>query len=139
MNGEEPRQPAPEPVTIDPALTGMILRVDANLKQEIIVITADKARLCLRDAVDNMERSKAWQTPAGILITILVVFPVSTFQDFLGISKDTWKALFVFAALFFVGWLIRCLLKIRRSPTVEQIVNRLRAADSTQPPPLPTL
>jgi|ERR1017187_5523959 hypothetical protein len=84
----------------------MILRVDANLKQEIIVITADKARLCLRDAVDNMERSKAWQTPAGILATILVVFPVSTFQDFLGFSKDTWKALFIAAALFFVGWLI---------------------------------
>jgi hypothetical protein len=71
----------------------MILRVDANLKQEIIVITADKGRLCLRDAVDNMERSRAWQTPAGIFATILVVFPVSTFQDFLGISKDTWKAL----------------------------------------------
>jgi hypothetical protein len=60
----------------------MILRVDANLKQEIIVITADKARLCLRDAVDNLERSKAWQTPAGILATILVVFPVSIFPGF---------------------------------------------------------
>jgi hypothetical protein len=41
MDPQEPRQAAPEPVTIDPALNRMILRVDANLKQEIIVITAD--------------------------------------------------------------------------------------------------
>lgn len=59
----------------------------------------------------------------------MVVFPVSTFQDFLGISKDTWKALFIAAALFLVGWLIRCLLRIRKSPNVEQIVNRLRKPD----------
>jgi len=136
MDPQEPRQAAPEPVTIDPALNRMILRVDANLKQEIIVITADKARLCLRDAVDDMERSKAWQTPAGILATILVIFPVSTFQDFLGVSKDTRKALFIAAALFFAGWLTRCLFKIGKSPTVEQIVNRLRTADSIQQPPL---
>jgi len=64
-----------------------------------------------------------------------VVFPVSTFQDFFGISKDTWKALFIAAALFFVGWLIRCLLKIRKSPSVEQIVNSLRTADALQQPP----
>jgi len=90
----------------------------------------------LRDAIDNMERSKAWQTPAGILATILVVFPVSTFQDFLGISKDTWKAFFMLAALFFAGWLIRWA-QDREVPTVEQIVNRLRTADSIQQPPLP--
>jgi len=40
------------------------------------------------------------------------------------------KALFIAAALFFIGWLIRCLLKLRKSPTVEQIVKRLRTADS---------
>jgi hypothetical protein len=132
MNPEEPRPPAPEPVTIDPALNRMIQRVDSNLKQEVIVITADKARLCLHAAINNTERSKAWQTPAGILVTILVVFPVSTFQDFLGVSKDTWKALFIFSALFFLVWFIRCLLKIRKSPTVEQIVNQLRTADSVE-------
>jgi hypothetical protein len=130
VNSEQPPQPpAPEPVTIDPSLSRMIQRVDTNLSQEIIVITVDKARLCLRDAVDNLERSKAWQTPAGILVTIMVTFPVSTFQDFLGVSKDTWKALFILAALFFSGWLVRCFLRIGKSPSVEDIVNRLRTAE----------
>ena len=98
--------------------------------QEIIVITADKARLCLRDAVDNMERSRAWHTPAGIPATIVAIFPVSSFQDFLGVPKDTWRALFFAAALFFGGWLLRSVLKVRKSPSVEDIVNRLRSADS---------
>jgi hypothetical protein len=120
------RRPAPRPVTVDPALNSMISRVDVNLQQEIFTTTSDKASLCLRDTVENLERNKAWQTPAGILVTILVVFPVSTFQDFLGISKDTWKALFIAAALFLLAWLIRSLLKFKKSPTVEQIINRLR-------------
>ena len=98
--------------------------------QEIIVITADKARLCQRDAIDTMERSRAWHTPAGILATIIAIFPVSSFQDFLGVPKDTWRALFFAAALFFGGWLFRSLLKVRKSPAVEDIVNRLRTADS---------
>jgi hypothetical protein len=76
--------------------------------------------------VENLERSKAWQAPAGILVTILAVFPVSTFQDFLGISKDTWRAFFILATILCFGWLIHSLLRIKRSPTVEQIINRLR-------------
>jgi len=129
VSSEQPPQRTPDPITIDPSLSRMIQRVDTNLSQEIIVITVDKVRLCLRDAVDNMERNKAWQTPAGISVTIIVIFPASTFQDFIGISKDTWKALFIAAAVFFFIWLVRCIPRIRKSPSVEDIVNRLRTAE----------
>jgi hypothetical protein len=113
-------------------------RVDRNVTQEFIIITADKARLILRDAADDMERSTAWQTPAGILATIGVVFPTTTFQDFVGISKDVWKALFLMAAALCIFWLIRSLRRRKNSPTVEEIVNLFRAAEplpgTLQPP-----
>jgi hypothetical protein len=127
---EQSAPTGPDPLSVDFALNQRMIvgRVDRNVTQDFIIITADRARLILRDAVDNMERSKAWQTPLGILATIFVALPITSFQDFLGLSKDTWKALFILAALLCVYWLLRSLLRIANSPSVEDIVNRLRTA-----------
>ena len=65
MEREHNQQSPPDPLSIDRALNQKILvgRVDTNVTQDFIIITADRARLVLRDAVGNMERSTAWQTP----------------------------------------------------------------------------
>ena len=53
---------------------------------------------CLTEALAKVEQRDAWAAPAGILATIVVVFPTATFQDFV-ISKDTWRAMFIIAAV----------------------------------------
>src|ERR1022692_5302643 len=63
-----------------------ITSIDANLKQEIFITTVDKARNSLKEALANVEQRNAWAAPAGILATIVVVFPTAAFQDFI-ISK----------------------------------------------------
>src|ERR1035441_1583318 len=88
-----------------------ITSIDANLKQEIFITTVDKARNCLKEALANVEQRNAWAAPAGILATIVVVFPTATFQDFI-ISKDTWRAMFIIAAMLSAVWLVRCLWEI---------------------------
>jgi hypothetical protein len=107
--------------------------VDTNVTQEIIVTTADKARLCLIRALDRMERRRAWIAPAGILATLIVVFPTTTFQEFLGLPKEFWKAVFSVAAVCTSVWLIFCLTRIRRSLTIEQIVDSLRTDSLARP------
>ena len=126
MDPEQRSNTGPEPITINLGLNQLIQRVDQNVTQEIIVTTADKARLCLIKARDRMERRNAWIAPAGILVTLIVVFPTTTFQDFLSLSKEFWKAMFSFAALGALAWLVHCLFRIQRSLTVIQIVDRLR-------------
>ena len=84
-----------------------------------------------------MERRNAWIAPAGILATLIVVFPTTSFQDFLGLSKEYWIAIFSVAAITTLVWLVVCLLRIQRSLTIEQIVDRLRTDSltvSSQPP-----
>ena len=83
------KQPAPSQITIDLGSDRLVQRVDNSVGQEIIVTTADKARLCLIEAMDRMERRRAWIAPAGILATLLVVFPTTTFQDFLAFQENT--------------------------------------------------
>jgi hypothetical protein len=115
-----------EPVTISLGPTELIRRVDSNITQQIILTTADKARLCLMEALDRLERRRAWIAPAGILATLVVVFPTTTFQDFLGFSKEYWRAIFSMVTLGALTWLIVCLYRMRASITVEEVVDRLR-------------
>jgi hypothetical protein len=126
MDPEQPSNAGPEPITINLGLNQLIQRVDQNVTQEIIVTTSDKARLCLIEARDRMERRNAWIAPAGILVTLIAVFPTTTFHDFLNLSKDYWRAMFSFATLGALAWLVYCLSRIQRSLTVTQIVDRLR-------------
>lgn len=116
-----------DPVGINLGVNKLIERVDTNVTQQIIVTTADKARLCLIDALQRIERRNAWIAPAGVLATLIVVFPTTTFQDFLGLSREYWKALFSIITVATVIWLFVCLVRIRKSLTIEQIVDRLRS------------
>jgi hypothetical protein len=126
MTPEQNQPPGVGPITIDLGLNSLIQRVDTNVTQQIIITTADKARLCLMQTLDRMEQRRAWIAPAGILATLIVVFPTTTFQDFLGFSKDYWRALFSLAAIGTTVWLIGALLRIGKSLTIDQIVDRLR-------------
>lgn len=127
--------PAPDPLFLDLTLNREVIvgRVDRNVTQEFIIITADKARLILHDAADCMERRDSWQTPAGILVTILVIFPTTAFQNFLGITKEVWNAFFIMAAILSAVWCIRALLRRRKAFTIEEIVNLLRTAQASNP------
>src|SRR5271169_2942357 len=103
-------RPPTAPITIDLGLNQLIQRVDTNVTQQIIVTTADKAHLCLIQALHRMERRNAWIAPAGILATLIVVFPTTTFQDFIGLSKEYWKAIFSVATVGTMIWLVICLI-----------------------------
>jgi hypothetical protein len=120
MIPEQNQPPGVNPITIDLGLNSLIQRVDTNVRQQIIITTADKARLCL------MQQRRAWMAPAGILATLAVIFPTTTFNDFVGLSKEYWRALFTFAAIGTIVWLVRALLRIPVSLSVDDIVDRLR-------------
>lgn len=137
MTSEQRQAQSLGPIKIDLGFNELVQRVDTNITQEIMVITADKVRLCLLDALDRVDRRKAWVAPAGILATLVVVFPTTTFQDFLGLSKDFWKATFFLWALSTFIWLVRCLLRVRGSLTTDEIVDLLRTSGLGGPPQPP--
>jgi hypothetical protein len=105
------------------------MTVHKSLNQEVIVITADKVRLCLIDHKNALLAKREWLVPLGMLTTILVTLLTAQFKNWL-VAAETWSALFMLAALVCSIWL---LLKIgpawknRGSNDVEQIVNGLKA------------
>lgn len=105
----------------------MIRRVDTNLDTDIFITTVDKAKLCLKDALQKMEDQKAWITPAGILITLLLVFTTCSFHDFLYLTKDFWHAFYVIVAVIMGIWIVRSLIRIKKCPTVDDVISELRA------------
>lgn len=114
-------------------VTVQILQVHRNTNQEVIQITDDKLRLILKNHLEKMEKRNDWVAPLGVLIAVLTVFVSATFKDALGLSAATWNALFILLAIAASGWLIRCLLAMKRSPSLDDVINTIKNA--APPPP----
>ena len=73
-----------------------------------------------------MEKKREWIAPLGIFITLVVVLSTTTFQDAY-FSADTWKAIFVISTLLSLGWLLISGWCAFNSPTVDDIVERIKS------------
>jgi hypothetical protein len=58
--------------------------------------------------------------PLAIFLTIVVIFPTTTFHDFMFISADTWKALFMLSGIVSFMWF---LLAVRDSMITSSLDN----------------
>jgi hypothetical protein len=106
--------------------------VHINVSQNLIITTEDKLRLCLSEHLKRMERKNSWITPLGILIAILVTLVTSTFKD-VGLSADTWRAIFIIAGVLSLGWLIWSIKEAWKSEKIEDIVEELKRTKQQSP------
>ena len=88
------------------------MTVHKNVDQEIIITTADKIELVLTRTKEILTSKRDWWTPFGLLIAFISTFCTADFKDFLGLTKDTWKALFIFLTLGAFIWLIISIMKL---------------------------
>jgi hypothetical protein len=100
-------------------------KVHFNVDQETIIITEDKIRLCMHQHLGRVEARREWIAPTGVLITLLIIFPTTTFKDFI-FTAAVWTAIFVIATLITFAWLIRAIIRARRAPSVEDIVRVMK-------------
>lgn len=102
-----------------------VTNVHSNLNQEVIKITTDKLKLILKDYLWRLEKKREWLAPLGIFITIIVVLTTTNFQEAY-FSADTWRAIFVISALLSGGWLAKSAWNAYKSPTVDDIVEKIK-------------
>lgn len=121
---------------IKEALSGELAsraNVSLNLGQEVLAVPADRVRLCLREYEDRIRARASWQTPAGVLVTLVTALVASEFKD-IGLEAPTWKALFVLVALLCVGLLIRSAIRAYQARSqgndIEALVERLRRSET---------
>lgn len=97
-----------------------------NVSQEYITTTGDKIRLCMHAHIDHLGKRRAWTTPLGIFLTILVTFATTTFKDAILLPAQTWQAIFIIACALSVLWLIQSLIQMPKAETEEDIVKALK-------------
>ncbi len=83
------------------AKLGESVKVHTNLEPHVWIILEDTVRLTLMKYERQYEKGIDWWTPLSILVTIIVAMVTTKFEDFLFIPKDTMRAMFYMAALFF--------------------------------------
>lgn len=91
------------------------LTIHKNVKQEIIITTADKIKLVLINTREILTSQRDWWTPAGLLISFVTTLSTADFKDALGVSKQFWNALFVLLTIASAIWLIKSLYKLYKN------------------------
>jgi hypothetical protein len=130
MTGAVPGGPGR--ITIDTDQIIQTSNVHFNIRQELIVTTEDKIQLCLRDKLQRIEQSKAWLTPFGIFLTLLLTFVTTTFRDFL-FPKEVWQAVFVVLTLISFVWLVASWVNRTRAPKLEDVVEEIKKGAVARP------
>lgn len=103
-----------------------ISHVYSNVSQEIVEITTDKLTLILKDHVTRMETHASWQTPLAIVLTLLLTLCTTDTRVAFGLSAEIWKAILIISWVLSFFWLVRCLWRCRKCPTIDQIIAKMK-------------
>jgi hypothetical protein len=86
--------------------------IHKNLTQDVILTTEDKLRLALIEHREVLSGKKEWISGGTLALSMLSTLLLTNFKDGLGLSAETWRAvyfLFFGLALF---WFINSLYKL---------------------------
>lgn len=101
-------------------------KLQSSLGEIVIITTEDKIELCLTRHLKDVEKRRGWITPLGLFLTILLTFLTTDFRDWIGIPKDTWRAVFLIADALFIGWLGVAVKSAWRSQTLRDIIYEIK-------------
>ena len=100
-------------------------RVSLNVSQSLILTTEDKLKICLNSHVKKIEKSKEWVAPFSLLSALLLSLITADFKQAL-LSPETWRALFIIAALLSGVWLLFSLRNSFQSRSIDTVIDEIR-------------
>lgn len=104
-------------------------RITMNVGQEFITTTSDKLELCLIKYQKALQLQNEWIPPAGILLSVLPTLFGAQFNDFLGIKKSVWEALYLLIAIISGIWFLKALSVFQEQKdqtTVSKVIEDIR-------------
>jgi hypothetical protein len=112
-------------ITVDASEILRTSEVHFNVREQYVVTTEDKIRLCLSQHLSAMEQREAWVAPATTLLALVGAIVTAEFKDVV-FSKYTWQALFVGFSLLCGAWLAWALIRRRRAPSMDDVVHQMK-------------
>jgi len=111
------------------------LTIHKNVKQEIIITTADKIKLVLINTKEIMTSQRDWWTPFGLLVSFITTLCTADFKDSFGGTKEFWHAIFVLLTIFSGGWLVKTIYKLIRNwgqDDLNKIIEQIKLKGQTE-------
>ena len=104
-------------------------KIHKNLTQDVILTTQDKLRLALIEHRDLLSSKREWISAGSLALSLLSTILLTTFQDKLGLSADTWRALYgLFFSLAMV-WLVNSLVNLvknRKRREIDYLIKEIK-------------
>ncbi len=117
----------------DPGSLVNVAKVHVNTDQEVIVTTEDRLKNLLSNYSNSLENKNGWIPPLGIFATLLFSLTSVDFKKVLGLSADTWQAIFIIAGISSLAWLIHSIIVAVQSWQSPDIVEELKKDSTPQP------
>jgi len=105
-------------------------KIHKNLTQDVIMTTQDKLRLALIEHRDVLSSKREWISAGSLALSFLSTLLLANFKDSLGLSADTWRALYgLFFSLALI-WLINSLVNLvknRKRRDIDYLIKEITA------------
>jgi hypothetical protein len=101
----------------------------SNTKSDLIEITEDKLENILLKHIQCLGLRKGWIAPLSIFIAFFVSLLTASFNSKLGLSADTWQAIFIICSILSGGWFIVSIIKLFinwKSTKIETLINKIK-------------
>ena len=108
--------------------------IHKNVNQDIIITTEDKIKLVLMSTREVLTAQREWWTPLGLLLSFIATLVTTDFKDSMGLTKDTWTAIFIILTSLSIIWLIRACIKLyknRNQDNLEIIIKKIKLEDTS--------
>jgi len=113
------------------------LTIHKNVKQEIIITTADKIKLVLINTREILTAQRDWWTPFGLLISFITTLCTADFKDAFGLTKEFWRAIFVLLTLGSAIWLLKSFYKLYKNwgkDNLDNIIENIKLRSENASP-----
>lgn len=102
-----------------------VAHVYQDVRQEVLMITKDKALLSIMRDYEKIEKRDRWLVPLGALIPIVVTISTTSFDKKFHLPGATWATVYVLAALGCIYWIVQSWRQRGESVSPEQMLEHL--------------
>lgn len=104
--------------------------VHKNFAPEIVFIDVARLKNILRDYDDSVKKTSDWVGVLALVISLILANCTASFNQFLGLSSETWKAIFVLCMLASIIWLIVVVIRLfltRKKRRIDYLIECIKA------------
>ena len=101
--------------------------VHKNFVTELLIVDVAKLKNELRDYDEAIKQTGDWISVVSLAISLILVNCTSNFQEFLGLSSETWKAIFVIGMAASIIWVVVVLVRLYRYKDKYNVDNLIKS------------